>query len=71
MLALRTEYFREEFGERVREFAGNIVREDMYIQIEHKELKGGWGILVEEKLCRIINCRMYCKNRLRRMFNAK
>lgn len=43
MLALRTEYFREEFGERVREFAGNIVREDMYIQIEHKELKDGGG----------------------------
>lgn len=70
MLALRTEYFREEFGERVREFAGNIVREDMYIQIGRKELRG-WEILVEEKLCRIINCGMYCKNRLRRMFNAK
>lgn len=38
MLALRTEYFREEFGERVREFAGNIVWEDMYIQIGRKEL---------------------------------
>lgn len=42
MLALRTEYFREEFGERVREFAGNIVREDMYIQMGARSRRG-WG----------------------------